>query len=186
MTRKQCRLATVATSVLIIGTALIAPISASLRAPDPEPTYTVSEMPSRLDEPQTKTLPVQPISKAHTAEPSEPEEVTPEPELVSLGDFTLTAYCSCEICCGEWALNRPNGIVYTATGTEAVAGRTIAVDPDVIPYGSTVYINGQAYVAEDCGGAIQGNRIDVYFDSHSAALEFGVQYAEIFMEGAEK
>lgn len=63
----------------------------------------------------------------------------------------------------------------------ATEGRTIAVDPDVIELGSTVTINGRDYVAEDIGGAIQGERIDVYFDDHADALEFGVQYAEILL-----
>ena len=42
-------------------------------------------------------------------------------------------------------------------------------------------INGEIYVAEDCGGAIKGNRIDVYHDTHSEALDFGVQYAEVYL-----
>ena len=104
----------------------------------------------------------------------------------SLGEFKLTAYCSCEKCCGEWALNRPkdeNGkdIVYGSTGTILVAGTSIATDPSVIPYGSQVEINGHIYTAHDTGGAIQGNRIDVYFDSHQDALNFGVQYADIYL-----
>lgn len=104
----------------------------------------------------------------------EPEEVAEiEPELQSLGTFKLTAYCPCPQCCGEWA----DGITYTMT--KATAGRTVAVDPKVIPLGSTVYINGSAYVAEDIGGAIKGNRIDVYFPDHQTALQFGVQYAEV-------
>lgn len=82
--------------------------------------------------------------------------------------YTVTAYCGCVKCCGK-----TDGI--TATGTRATEGRTIAVDPNVIPYGTTVYINGQAYVAEDCGGAIKGNHIDMYFNSHEAALEWGVR-----------
>lgn len=114
------------------------------------------------------------------AELAEPEPEPPaeeateiEPELQSLGTFKLTAYCPCAKCCGEWA----DGITYT--GTEATAGRTVAVDPKVIPLGSTVYINGSAYVAEDIGGAIKGNRIDVYFSDHQTALQFGVQHAEV-------
>ena len=104
----------------------------------------------------------------------------------SLGEFKLTAYCSCEKCCGEWALNRPkdeNGkdIVYGSTGTILVAGTSIATDPSVIPYGSQVEINGHIYTAHDTGGAIQGNRIDVYFDSHQDALNFGVQYADVYL-----
>ena len=108
----------------------------------------------------------------------------------SLGEFKLTAHCSCEKCCGEWALNRPkdeNGkdIVYGSTGDILVAGTSIAVDPSVIPYGSQVEINGHTYIAHDTGGAIKGNRIDVYFDNHQDALSFGVQYAEVFLIGGE-
>ena len=85
----------------------------------------------------------------------------------------MTAYCTCEKCCGEWA----DGTTYT--GTQATPGRTIAVDPDVIPLGSKVSINGNEYIAEDIGGAIKGNRIDVLFPTHQDAIHFGVQYAEV-------
>lgn len=100
---------------------------------------------------------------------------------VSLGEFKLTAYCGCEICCNQWANNRPNGVVYGSIGEELKEGYSIAVDPTVIPYGTEVIINGRTYKAQDCGGAIKGNRIDVYFDSHNDALEFGVQYAEVLV-----
>lgn len=96
-------------------------------------------------------------------------------EWVSLGEFTITAYCPCEKCCGKC-----DGI--TKTGTIATQGRTIAVDPNVIEYGTTVMIDGNEYVAEDCGGAIKGNHIDVYFDSHDEALEFGIQKAEVLIK----
>lgn len=113
-----------------------------------------------------------------------PVVVDPEPEIiepVSLGEYKLTAYCSCSKCCGKWADNRPEGKVIGASGKELTAGYSIAVDPTVIPYGTVITINGQEYVAEDCGGAIKGNRIDVYFNDHDEALEFGVQYAEVFL-----
>ena len=100
---------------------------------------------------------------------------------VSLGEFKLTAYCSCYKCCGKWAYNRPDGIVYGAIGEELKEGYSIAVDPEVIPYKTEVIINGRAYKAQDCGGAIKGNRIDVYFEDHDEALEFGVQYSEVFV-----
>jgi 3D (Asp-Asp-Asp) domain-containing protein len=100
-------------------------------------------------------------------------EVEAEPELQSIGTFKLTAYCACPQCCGDWS----DGITYT--GTTATAGRTIAVDPTVIPLGSTVYINGDKYIAEDIGGAIKGHRIDIFHPTHIDALEFGVQYAEV-------
>ena len=100
-----------------------------------------------------------------------------------LGEFTLTAYCPCAKCCGKWA----NGI--TATGTTATEGRTIAVDPRVIPYGSSVTIyfadgTSHTYTAEDCGGAIKENRIDVFFDDHETARAFGVQSAMVYVEAA--
>ena len=103
-------------------------------------------------------------------------------EPVSLGDFKLTAYCSCFVCCGEWAYNRPNGVVYGAIGEELIEGYSIAVDPNVIPYRTEVIINGNTYKAQDCGGAIKGNKIDIYFEDHQKALEFGVQYAEVFVK----
>lgn len=104
---------------------------------------------------------------------------------VSLGEFKLTAYCPCELCCGKWANNRPNGIIYGAIGEELKEGYSIAVDPNVIPYRTEVTINGRTYKAQDCGGAIKGNRIDVYFDNHNDALEFGVQYAEVFLKNVK-
>ena len=88
---------------------------------------------------------------------------------------TATAYCPGECCCGEWA----DGI--TATGTRAEEGRTVAVDPEVIELGSTVIIDGAQYIAEDIGGAIKGNRIDVFHEYHSDAVIFGVQEIEVIV-----
>ena len=99
--------------------------------------------------------------------------LAPKPETTDLGEFKLTAYCPCEKCNGIW-VGQP-----TASGTELTPGRTIAVDPKVIPLGTTVIINGSEYVAEDTGSAIKGNRIDVLFPTHEEALEFGVQYADV-------
>lgn len=118
-------------------------------------------------------------------EKTEPEQ-NEEPTATSLGIFTLTAYCSCEVCCGQYALNRPldengNQIVYTASGSRAVQGVTIAVDPTVIPYNTNVQINGHTYTAHDTGGLIKGNRIDVYFENHQEACDFGLQTAEVFL-----
>jgi 3D (Asp-Asp-Asp) domain-containing protein len=93
----------------------------------------------------------------------------------SMGRFKLTGYCRCVKCCGK-------SDAITATGTKAKAGRTIAVDPDIIPYGSKVEINGRTYIAEDCGGAIKNNKIDIFFNSHEEALEFGVKYSEVYVK----
>lgn len=94
--------------------------------------------------------------------------------LKSLGIFTATHYCPCVKCCGK-----TDGI--TATGTKAAEGRTIAVDPNVIPYGTEVIINGGTYIAEDCGGAVKGKRVDIFCDSHETALMNGVKYVEVFV-----
>ena len=111
------------------------------------------------------------------------EEVK-EPLLISLGRFKVTHYCPCEKCCGK-----SDGI--TATGTFATPGRTLAVDPSVIPYGSKVilrYEDGTVddYIAEDRGGAIKGSRVDVFMGQHKAALHAGVRYAEVFLVGENK
>lgn len=84
-------------------------------------------------------------------------------------EFHVTAYCGCYSCSEGYGTQ-------TSTGVTAEAGRTIAVDPDVVPYGSKVQINGHTYVAEDCGGAINGYDIDIYMDEHSSTDRFGSQY----------
>jgi 3D (Asp-Asp-Asp) domain-containing protein len=118
---------------------------------------------------------IEPIKHNETTkEKEQPLQVQPE-QPKSIGKFILSAYCDCESCCGK-----SDGI--TATGTKAMQGITIAVDPNVIPYGTEVIINGHTYIAQDCGGAIKGNRIDIYFDSHYEALQFGVQTAEVYVK----
>ena len=92
----------------------------------------------------------------------------------SLGVFDITYYCSCEICCDV-----ETGI--TATGAPVVEGETIAVDPSVIPYGTQVIIGGHVFTAEDCGGAIKQNHIDIYVNSHEEALALGRSSAEVYL-----
>lgn len=72
----------------------------------------------------------------------------------SLGQFTITYYWPGEDCYGK----------LTSTGAIAKEGKTIAVDPSIIPYGSIIKINGNEYIAQDCGGAIKGNKIDVFVE----------------------
>lgn len=80
--------------------------------------------------------------------------------------FNVSAYCSCSKCCGK-----SNAI--TASGAKAKAGVTIAA-PSKYVFGTQIYLEGMGtYTVQDRGGAIQGNKIDIYFDSHSEALAFG-------------
>lgn len=86
----------------------------------------------------------------------------------------MTAYCACERCC-----EKSDGI--TASGVKAVEGITIAADISILPFGTRVKIDGHIYTVQDRGGAIKGKRIDIYFDSHQKALEFGKQTKEIII-----
>ena len=83
------------------------------------------------------------------------------------GKFTLTWYTPKE-------LGKPESKLLTSTQKKPKKNWTIAVDPSVIPYGSIVYIQDYGYyVAEDCGGAIKGNKIDIYTDSYEEAKQHG-------------
>jgi 3D (Asp-Asp-Asp) domain-containing protein len=93
----------------------------------------------------------------------------------SLGRFKVTAYCACEECCPGTS----DGLTYTET--RATEGRTIAVDPKVIPLGSKVELNGKTYIAEDIGGAVKGSHIDLYFNTHNEARQWGRQYKEVYL-----
>ena len=83
-----------------------------------------------------------------------------------LGKYKLTAYCGCRSCSGKWGTR-------TASGRQAKEGRTIAVDRRKIKLGTKVQINGKTYVAEDVGGGVKGNHIDVFFKSHKQTMRFG-------------
>ena len=109
---------------------------------------------------------------------SEKIEAAVKEQSVAL-EVSLTAYCPCTYCCGEWA----DGI--TATGVKAQANHTIAVDPDVIPLGSWVLIGEDWYRAEDTG-AFCGNIVDIYFDSHEEAKDFGRQTAVVYVDVREE
>lgn len=113
-------------------------------------------------------------------------------ENESFVEMVATAYCSCEKCCGVWATKRPkdengNQIVYTASGTVAKQGRTVAADPSIYPYGTIFEIDGQEYVVEDCGGSIKGEkRTDVYFENHSDAIKFGKRTVKVVVKEIKK
>ena len=90
-----------------------------------------------------------------------------------IGECTITAYCPCEECCGRWA----DGV--TATGLPAGPG-VVAVDPQVIPLGSTVIIDGQRYLAAATG--VMGKHGDVCLPDHEATVEAGVRKQEVWVE----
>lgn len=123
-----------------------APEAAVTQTPDPEPA--------------AQPEPTQPASDAGAAGSAG----------TYLGDFTLTAYCSCSICCGSWSGGG------TASGTAPAAGRTVAMGG--VPFGTKLLINGNVYTVEDRGTGY--GHVDIYMNSHSAALQFGSQRASVY------
>lgn len=141
------------------------------------------------EEPKTEdVVPIaEPIVLALSAPIAEVEtetEIEPiEEEQIYLGNFRITAYCSCKKCCGKWADNRPNGIVYGASGAELKAGVSVA---SPLPFGTELHIEGLGdyvvqdrtanWVVEKYGDGI----VDVYFDSHEEACKFGLKYLDVY------
>lgn len=140
-----------------------------IHVPDTAPEVMTTILPS-------VTLPPDPVIP-------EPEESAPE--KVCLGEYRITAYCACEKCCGEWAKNRPNGIVVGAAGIELVAGVSCA---SPLPFGTVVEVEGLGtYIVQDRTASWVAEKydnkvIDIYFDSHEAACEFGLKYANVYVE----
>lgn len=85
--------------------------------------------------------------------------------------YKITAYCPCAKCCGK-----TNG--RTAAGTQATAGRTVAASSKYA-FGTKLNIGGHIYTVEDRGGAIKGNKIDIFVNSHAEALQWGVRYLPV-------
>lgn len=84
----------------------------------------------------------------------------------------VSAYCACVECCESFSSG------FTASGTKATANRTIAMSKDYA-FGTVVEIDGNTYIVEDRGGAIKGDKIDIYFEDHAKADEFGRQTKEV-------
>lgn len=115
-----------------------------------------------------------------------PPPTTPSPEPVKtlLGEWRITAYCGCEKCCGEWAKNRPDGIVYGAAGVELTPGVSVAAD---LPFGTALEIEDLGdFIVEDrmaqwVVDRYNGETVDVYFSDHDAACDFGLQYHNVYI-----
>jgi len=101
--------------------------------------------------------------------------------LTSLGTYTVTAYCSCEKCCGEYAKNRPGGKVYGAAGVELTPGISVA---GWLPLGTQIMIDGHEYIVQDRTAKwirekYDGRIIDIYFEDHAAAWDWGKRSLEV-------
>lgn len=92
------------------------------------------------------------------------------------GKFIATFYCPCEKCVGK------KKEIKTSIGNIPHANRTIAVDSNVIPLNSIVYIKDLGFfVAEDTGGAIKGNKVDIYVSNHEQAKKLGKKEVQIYI-----
>lgn len=104
-----------------------------------------------------------------TIPPLADPQPTTAPAMTSLGEFKICAY-----------YKGGNGLL-TATGVACEDGRTVAVDPNVIPYGTRLYIEGVGErIAEDCGG-FRGNVLDLYMTEEAACWEWGVRSREVWV-----
>lgn len=93
-------------------------------------------------------------------------------------EMEVTAYCGCEKCCGSHA----DGI--TASGYKLQNGSKVIAAPADIPFGTKIYVPGYGLATvEDRGGSIKGNRLDVYFQTHKEALEWGRRIVIVEMRG---
>ena len=138
--------------------------------PEETPAAQETQTP-QVQEPQETAAP----ETSEEPEPSQPADAdtgtsSDDSAGTYLGEFTLTAYCSCSICCGSWSGGG------TASGTTPAAGRTVAMGG--IPFGTKLLINGNVYTVEDRGTGY--GHVDIYMDSHSAALQFGSQKASVY------
>ena len=92
---------------------------------------------------------------------------------IDYGKMKITYYCPCEICSEGYGRKTATPNVY------ARSEHTIAVDPDVISLGRHVIIGGKEYVAEDVGGRVCGDHIDIFVDTHQETLDGGVKYKKV-------
>lgn len=98
--------------------------------------------------------------------------IVEEPILTYVGNWITTAYCPCELCCGDYATG------YTASGTLATEGRTVATFD--LPFGTKIYIDGLGeFIVEDNG--VEGGWIDIFFNSHEDALNYGMRNMDIYI-----
>ena len=101
----------------------------------------------------------------------------PEESPYYLGEFQVTGYCSCTICCGEKEER------LTKSETVPRASHTVAADPSVIPLGTRIVIDDVVYTVEDTGKAVKGMRLDIFFDSHEEAVRYGRKEKYVYLEG---
>ena len=180
--------------ILIIGIAVKEEFKPEETDPTPTPTV-ISEPPKPVEkvvaEPQIETViptkkPLEIVHEEVIQEVVVQEDTVELEPIVDGITFRVTAYCACEKCCGEWALNRPlnesgEPIVKGAAGKELIAEYSCA---SPLPFGTQIELDGLGvvevqdrtakWVVDKYGEYI----VDIYMTDHDAAWDFGLQYIE--------
>lgn len=103
-------------------------------------------------------------------------EILKQNKVAYIGKYKITYYCACKQCCGK-----ETGI--TASGAKVQAGVTVAADTSKLPFGTKIYIKGIGWrTVQDRGGAIKGNRLDIYIPSHNDPMPYNVQNLDVWVE----
>lgn len=89
-----------------------------------------------------------------------------------LGEYVASGYCNCSRCSG--------GHNRTFSGTIPKSRHTIAADTSVFPIGTKIMIDDVIYTVEDIGGGVTDNRLDIFFDTHQEALDFGLKKVKVY------
>ena len=143
---------------------------------------------SSLNETEIKAEPEQPVAEGGTnpAVSSMPDKAAEKPDSETSREqsgqwhtvrMRVTGYCPCSKCCGKYA----DGI--TACGHKIRPGDTFVAADRRYSFGTEMviegYNNGQPIKVLDRGGAIRGNKLDVFFHTHKEALQWGVKYIDV-------
>lgn len=103
-------------------------------------------------------------------------EALKQNQVAYIGKYKITYYCACKQCCGK-----DDGI--TASGVKVQEGITVAADTSILPFGTKIYIKGIGWrTVQDRGGAIKGNRLDIYIPSHNDPMPYNVQNLDVWVE----
>ena len=120
---------------------------------------------------------VQQVPEGQVAHPTIVEKAAEQPSEWRTVRMRVTGYCPCPKCCGEYS----DGI--TANGHRIRPGDTFVAADKRYAFGTEMiipgYSNSQVVKVLDRGGAIRGNKLDAFFPTHQAALEWGVKYLDV-------
>lgn len=169
-------------AIMLLTVAVIFALVMACGNANAEETYIV--VPVEIIEPEPEAEPVACEAEAPETNENELIEQALLENATKIENVTMTHYCICRKCCGKSTDDPSYGI--TASGRKATPYVSVAVDPDVIPLGSDVlvdYGDGEIhyYRADDTGGSVDGNHIDLCVGSHQEAINLGVKSVMVWV-----